>query len=489
MNSALLSTGPVQPAQEPQTDALSIGRKIRHFRQQREMTLTQLGGRVDAAPSQLSTIENGRREPSLPLLRRIAEALGTEIGELLDPSPVDERQALELELERTQTGSLYSSLGLPTVRSKALSHEALAAIVALQRQLRSALERRAATPEEARRANRELRDQMSRDHNYSADLEAQAEELLGRIGYADGPLSQLQTAEIARSLGFSLHYVPDLPKTTRSVTDQRNGRIYLGNESAPGSDPRAVVLKALASHVLGHATPQDYREFLAQRVEANYLAAAMLLPQAAAVHLLSSAKAERALSIEQLRDRFAVSYETAAHRFTNLATEHLGIPVHFMKVHSSGTIHKVYSNDGLPFPTDPLGSVEGQYACKRFTSRTVFGVSDRFSPYYQYTDTPGGTFWCTARVLPGSGDFSVSMGVPFGYVKWFMGRETPHRSTSRCPERTCCRAAPAELAGRWAQASWPAAKTHASLLAAVPPGAFPGVDTTEVYEFLERHSA
>ncbi|GAA2007335.1 helix-turn-helix domain-containing protein [Brevibacterium samyangense] len=484
-----LTTGDPTDTTTPEApDALSIGRRVRHFRTARGMTLTELGAAVDRAPSQISAIENGKREPSLTMVTALAKALGTSAEELLDPRPVDERQALEIELERVQSSPLYSTLGLPQVRVKSLPQDALESIVGLQRQLTSMVKTRAATPEEARRANKRLRERMRERNNYFGELEQAAADILRTIGYEDGPLSQRQAARIAEHLGFTLHYVPDLPRSTRSVSDTRHKRLYLSAQEATGHDPRSTLLTALSSHILGHTPPQDYADFLSQRVETNYLAAALLLPEAAAVPFLQEAKKERRISVEELRDFFSVSYETAAHRFTNLATEHLGLPVHFMKVHISGTIHKAYSNDGLPFPTDPLGAIEGQYACKRFTSRTVFGVADRFSPYFHYTDTPHGTFWCTARVLPGGGDFSVSMGVPFAHVKWFEGRETANRSESRCPDPGCCRSAPEDLAEAWAEHSWPAARTHASLLAAVPPGVFPGVDTTEVYEFLEAHA-
>jgi hypothetical protein len=32
---------------------------------------------------------------------------------------------------------------------------------------------------------------------------------------------------------------------------------------------------------------------------------------------------------------------------------------------------------------------------------------------------------------------------------------------------------------------WPSARAHSHLLAALPPGTFPGVDNTEIYQFLE----
>jgi hypothetical protein len=44
------------------------------------------------------------------------------------------------------------------------------------------------------------------------------------------------------------------------------------------------------------------------------------------------------------------------------------------------------------------------------------------------------------------------------------------------------------MAERWAGHAWPSARAHTHLLAALPPGTFPGVDTTEVYAFLDRHA-
>ena len=102
--------------------------------------------------------------------------------------------------------------------------------------------------------------------------------------------------------------------------------------------------------------------------------------------------------MEDIRDVFAVSHETAAHRFTNLATHHLDLPVHFSRTDGSGTIYKAYENDGLTFPTDATGAIEGQVACREYSSRQVFGAPERYGTYAQYTDTPAGTFFCTAHV-------------------------------------------------------------------------------------------
>jgi len=474
---------------ETNTDPLTIGRRIRQLRAERRMTLEALASALDRAPSQLSVIENGRRELKLGEVHRLAAALGVGVDALLSSEPPSKRAALEIALERAQRGPLFTSLGLtPVPLRKSLSDEAMQTILALHGELERLHNERAATPEEARRANTELRAEQGARNNYYPELESAARELLAAIGHRGGPLSQRASAELATHLGFSLHYVHDLPASTRSVTDREHGRIYLPIRQA-GTDPRTALLQALAAHVLGRPEPQDYGELLRQRVETNYLAGALMVPEPSAVGFLHEAKRAHELSVEDLRDAFAVSYEAAAHRFTNLATEHLGIPVHFLKVHSSGAISKAYENDDVLFPTDALGSVEGQQVCRYWSARQVFERDDRLSPYHQYTDKPVGSYWCTSKIeSSASGDFSVSVGTKFAYSKWFRGRDTEVRLTSTCPDPACCRTPDAELAQRWSENAWPSARLNSSLLAAMPTGTFTGVDRVAVYEFLEAHA-
>jgi XRE family transcriptional regulator, fatty acid utilization regulator len=475
---------------EVMLDSLTIGRRIRQLRASRGLTLDDLGAALGRAPSQVSIIENGKRELKLSELQKLARVLAVSMDELLSAEAPSRRAALEIALERAQRGPLFSTLGLvPLPVRKSLSDEAIETILGLHGELQRLHRERAATPEEARRANTELRKTMRARNNYFAELEKTAKDLLDAVGHPGGPLSQRVASDLASHLGFSLHYVGDLPTSTRSVTDLENGRIYLPVSEVGGSDPRSTLLQALASQVLGLGEPKDYADFLRQRVETNYLAGALMVPEHTAVDYLRQAKDQRELSVEDLRDHFAVTYETAAHRFTNLVTEHLGIPVHFLKVHESGAVSKAYENDNVQFPTDALGAIEGQAVCRYWSARRVFDVDDRFSPYHQYTDKPTGTYWCTSRIQSTSrGAFSVSVGTPFASVKWFRGRDTTNRFTSTCPDEGCCRRAPANLANRWEQHSLPSARLNSSLLAAMPTGVFPGVDSTEVFAFLESHA-
>jgi len=471
-------------------DGLTIGRRIRQLRTARGLTLDELAGAVDRAPSQLSMIETGKREPKLTLLQAIARALGTTIDALLEAEPLDPRSTMEIALERAMKGQTFQSLGIEPFRiGKSVPDDALRAMLALHAEIERLTDERSATPEEARRANVELRHLMRRQDNYFPELETHARSILGAVDHPGGPLTQRTTSDIAAHLGFSLHYVPDLPPSTRSVADLKNGRLYLSSTVPAKGHARTAVLQALASRILGHSEPHSYADFLRQRVETNYLTGALLIPEEDAVPFLRDAKTRRAISIEDLRDAYSVSYETAAHRFTNLATPHLQIPVHFLKVHESGTITKAYENDHVNFPSDRLGSIEGQLCCRKWTSRVVFDIPDKFNPYYQYTDTGNGTYWCTARVEASSeGAHSVSVGVRFDDTKWFIGRETANRGVSRHAVEVCCRRPPAELEGQWRDQAWPNVRTPRTLLATLPSGSFPGVDTTDLYEFLAAHA-
>ena len=64
-------------------DVISLGRRVRHLRKAKGMTLDDLGAAVGTVASQLSLIENGKREPKLGLLQSLAKALDVSIDQLL----------------------------------------------------------------------------------------------------------------------------------------------------------------------------------------------------------------------------------------------------------------------------------------------------------------------------------------------------------------------------------------------------------------------
>lgn len=398
---------------------------------------------------------------------------------------------MEIELDRMQKSAVYAGLGLPTIRpSRTMSDDTLEALVGLHLELSRRAKEAIATPEEARRANTELRQFMRTKDNFIPDIEELAQEQLRTVGHSTGALTHRSVSLMAKNLGFDLFFVADLPHSTRSVTDLENGRIYLPPASIPGGHGlRSMALQALAHRLLGHQQPESYAEFLRQRLEINYFAAACLMPLRQSVDFLAGAKADRNLAIEDFRDAFGVTHEAAALRFTNLATSQLDMTVHFLRVGEDGALYKGYENDGLPLPTDITGSTEGQIVCRHWGARLAFERTNRTTEFYQYTDTPAGTYWCSTQIGTSQAEeFSITFGVPFNDAKWFRGRDAPNRRTSACPDASCCRRPSEELASRWSHKAWASAKLHAHILSPLPSGTFPGVDDTELYDFLEAHS-
>lgn len=473
-------------------DAVTLGRRIRHFRTAGGLTLTALAERIGVSPSALSLIENGHREPRLSQLSALAAALRVPVAELMRrEAPPDRRAALEIALETFQRSALFQTLGMTPVRAgRGLPVEVLESLVGLHAELARRHDASHATPEEARRANTAIRLAMRGVDNHLPEIEELAERMIRDAGYTAGALTHRSVAHLAEQLGFAIIHVDDLPHSTRTVTDLENGRIYLPPASIPGGHGlRALALQAIAHRVFEHERPTSYAHFLRQRLEINYFAAACLMPQSAAVEFLATAKRSRDLAVEDFRDAFGVTHEAAAHRLTNLATSHLEIPVHFLRVGDDGGLYRGYENDEVPFLRDATGAIEGQPVCRQWTARSVFGRRDRTTENYQYTDTPRGTYWCSSQTgTPVSGQYSITVGVPYVHAKWFRGRETSHRRRSRCPDAACCRLPSDELAERWVGKAWPSAVMHAHVLAPLPEGSFPGVDDEEVFGFLSRHS-
>jgi transcriptional regulator with XRE-family HTH domain len=474
------------------TDVSAIGQRIRHYRTSQGMTLEELGEKINMTPSHLSLLETGKRDTKLGALTHIARELDVALADLLDDTPPTPRAALERKWSNVSHTSLYRGMGLPSPKvTKSLPDEWLQVTTGLFDDIVRRESIALATPEEARRANTEQRREMRELGNYLPELETLAADLVARSGHTTGALTHREVAVMAESLGFSIVHVGDLPRSARSVTDYENGRIYLPPASIPGGHGlRSMALQAMAHLLLKHPVPTSYREFLRQRLEINYFAAACLMPLTQAVTFLQAAKKSKDLAVEDFRDAFGVTHEAAALRFTNLATSHLDLRVHFLRVGDDGAVYKAYENDGLALPEDVHGATEGQIVCRRWSAREAFARTNRTTEYYQYTDTQEGTFWESTQIGTSATDeFSITVGAAFDDAKWFRGRETNQRKKSTCPDSECCKKPDQAMREKWSGKAWTSARLQAHVLSPLQAGTFPGVDDVELFEFLERHES
>jgi len=81
---------------------LNVSRRIRELREQRGLTLRELGQKAHVSPSTIQKIEKNLISPSLGTVLRIAKGLGITIESLLDTHP-KRRDAVHLPKEKQRT--------------------------------------------------------------------------------------------------------------------------------------------------------------------------------------------------------------------------------------------------------------------------------------------------------------------------------------------------------------------------------------------------
>jgi predicted transcriptional regulator/DNA-binding XRE family transcriptional regulator len=472
-------------------DPIVLGHRIRHFRRALGLTLDELGARVGKPAPYLSLLENGKREPRLGLINDLGAALGVSAVELMKAEAPNRRAELEIALDRAQNDPLYRELGLPHLKPSArLPDVVLEHLVRLYQELRGRSIPNIVTREEARIANSELRAEMQRRGNHFAEIEQAAASAVAAIGHTGaGALSEGDLQALTSHFGYTIHRAADIPSSVRSVSDLQRKRIYIPHrEVLSNREARSIIMQTLGHIALGHEDPKDFAMFLRQRVEANYFAAAALMPAAGLVEMLRQAQEQRDVSIEDLKDVYYVSYEMAAHRFTTLATHHLDLRLHFVRSDLHGTVWKAYENDAVPFPKNSVGAIEGQRLCRKWGGRRAFKALEAGNTHFQYTDTPVGTYFCASYVERRHGPSeAITIGVRFQDARYFRGRDTDERQASSCPDGECCRNPSEDLTTRWEHQAWPTVRPDSHLLAAMPVERIPGVEMSELYDFLEAH--
>lgn len=475
-------------------DPLVLGRRVREARRRAGMTLAQLGAAVGRPAPYLSQLENGKVEPKLGLIADLAKALRCTTADLLETEAPNRRAELEIELLRLQQQPAYRRLGLPELRPSAkLPDEVLEHLVTLAKALPEHDDgnriRAARAADRARIANIELRAEMRERNNYFPEIEKVASQALRAVGYpGQGPVAERVLNDLAKYFGFTVERVQGIPRSARSITDTRARVIYIPQRNDMRTRAaRSVLLQTLGHFALEHARTENFGDYLRQRIESNYFAAAVLAPEAPAVEFLRDAKEHGDISAEDLKEIFYISYEMAAHRFTNLATQHLDIPTHFLRTDPEGVIHKAYENDGIPFPADPDGALEGERVSRQWGARQAWQSSDSFSLHYQYTLTDAGEYWCVTHLETDGPPTAITLGTTAEHAKFFRGHNTLRRISARSADVQ----PDPDLIARWEGVAWPSAAERSYVLSALPPShrpftPFPGVDLIDVYRFLER---
>jgi transcriptional regulator with XRE-family HTH domain len=85
-----------------------VGDRLRSFRTARRLSQRDLGDRVGVTASFLSQLENGRTNASIATLRRLAEALGVRLSDLVEAGPIPTGRLLR-HADRPQLSAAFGT--------------------------------------------------------------------------------------------------------------------------------------------------------------------------------------------------------------------------------------------------------------------------------------------------------------------------------------------------------------------------------------------
>ena len=360
-----------------------LGHKVRRYRQEQNLSQTEMAEMLEISPSYLNLIEHNQRPVTVPLLFRLGQVFPIDLREFAQ----DDAAALAAGLREVLSDPLFGGLKVreQEIREVAeISPTATQAVMNLykayvdMREDTQALVERLADPHKPQGLDtqsfpiEEVRDFQQSQSNHFPELEMAAEALWQDAGLRRDDLYQGLTGHLQSVHGIGAKVMPvDIMGETLRRYDFHRKRVLLSEMlSAPGRNFQLAVQLALAAHgelldrIVAKANlSSPDAEKLCRIGLAGYFAGAVLMPYDA---FLTSAK-ELRYDLEILQNRFGVSFEQVCHRLTTLQRKGArGVPFFFIRIDHAGNISKRLSGAGFHFAR--FGG-----ACPRWVIHDAFG--------------------------------------------------------------------------------------------------------------------
>ena len=343
-----------------------LGHKVRRFRQEQNLSQTEMAEMLEISPSYLNLIEHNQRPITVPLLFRLGRVFPIDLREFAQ----DDAAALATGLREVLSDPLFDSLKLreQEIRDVAeVSPTATQAIMNLYKAYAELREDTQALVERMADSSKlqgldaqifpieEVRDFQQSQRNHFPELETAAEAFWHETGLESDDLYQGLGRHLKSVHGIGAKVMPvDIMGETLRRYDFHRSRVLL-SEILPISSRKfqLAVQLAISSHgeildrlVAKAKLSSPEAEKLLRIGLAGYFAGAVLMPYDA---FLTSAK-ELRYDIEILQNRFGVSFEQVCHRLTTLQRRAArGVPFFFIRIDHAGNISKRLSGAGFHF--------------------------------------------------------------------------------------------------------------------------------------------
>ncbi|MCF6344788.1 MAG: short-chain fatty acyl-CoA regulator family protein [Devosiaceae bacterium] len=342
------------------SNATQIGGKIRRLRRGRNISQANLAQNLSISASYLNLIEHNRRKITVPLLFKLANFFGVEVGEL---AQTDDSQLVG-DLMEIFGDDLFidSDLTNQDIRDLALTNPVAArAVLSLfdkykqikTNQLASTNEKNSAIVP-YHQATDAISDFIQENANYYASLEQAAMRVRHDVDIASDNFMQGLTSYLLNVFGIRWRLANLEQGINKRLTDDET-MLEISDILPPETAKFTLAhhigqlsAKAEIDNIIENSTlPELEAPTLARNVLASYFAAALIMPYES---FYLACKKYR-YDIERISLQFGASFEQVCHRMTSLQRPNMkGIPLHLIRTDIAGNISKRFSLSGIHIP-------------------------------------------------------------------------------------------------------------------------------------------
>jgi len=372
-----------------------FGMKLRQFREQAGLSLTDLGARIKLSTSYLTEIEHGKKYPKAEKIARMAEALGRNYDDLVSIRLDEQLSPLSDFLESPVLHNFpFHLFGISPAQVVELMTRQPLEASALVNALIGIAESYNIGVEHLYRSA--LRSYQELHENYFPEIERTVDEFAhsARIKGDPTPSFPDLRANIEKRFNYRLdeQELSKHPKLSqfRSVLVTKRGSppTLLINPALSSRQKKFILAREIGYQVLGltdramTSAPErvDSFEQVLNDFKASYFAGALLIkrePLLADVREFFALERWQPRRFRDFLERYEVTPEIFLYRLTEVLPEYLGIKLHFLRFNHEGGIYRLVKHLNMSQVLIPGGTGLDEHYCRRWLAIRILNDLDR----------------------------------------------------------------------------------------------------------------
>ena len=361
-----------------------FGMKLRQFREQAGLSLTDLGARVRLSTSYLTEIEHGKKYPKAEKIARMATALGRNYDDLVSIRLDEQLSPLSDFLASPILHNFpFHLFGISPAQVVELMTRQPAEASALVKALIGIAEQYNIGVENFYRSA--LRAYQELHENYFPDIERSVDEFVrsSKIESASTPSFAALRELIEKRFNYRLDdkQLSKHPKLLqfRSVLVTRRGQrpLLLINPSLSERQRKFILAREIGYQALDlkeramTSAPErvDSFEQVLNDFKASYFAGALLMSRGRLLVDLKEFFALDRWQARRFRDflgRYEVTPEIFMYRLTEVLPEYFGIKLHFLRFNHEGGEYRLVKHLNMSQVLIPSGTGVNEHYCRRW---------------------------------------------------------------------------------------------------------------------------